>query len=78
VKTLLTERMKEVKIIAEELLLKEVLYKDDLEKLIGKRPWDEPVLFEGNSSENGIPLATEKPSGIDIEKANLHQVPDKQ
>lgn len=42
---LLTERKKEVEIIAEELLKKEVLYKDDLEQLIGKRPFeDQPYI----------------------------------
>ena len=48
VKNLLTEKMPEVKIIAEELLRKEVLYKDDLEKLIGKRPFDEAHIFEAD------------------------------
>jgi AFG3 family protein len=41
VRKLLTERMHEVKLIAEALLEKEVLYKDDLERLIGKRPYEE-------------------------------------
>jgi AFG3 family protein len=40
VKNLLTEKMDAVKIIAQELLAKEVLYKDDLTRLIGARPWD--------------------------------------
>ena len=35
---LLFNKIKELKIIAEELLKKEVLFKSDLEKLIGKRP----------------------------------------
>ncbi|PUZ28798.1 AAA family ATPase [Chitinophaga parva] len=39
-KELLTSKMNEVKVLAEELLKKEVLYKDDLERLIGKRPYD--------------------------------------
>lgn len=46
VKKLLTDKMSAVKVIAEALLEKEVLYKDDLEKLIGKRPFDEPALHE--------------------------------
>ncbi|HNB81888.1 MAG TPA: AAA family ATPase, partial [Chitinophagaceae bacterium] len=41
VKNLLTDKMNEVKIIAEALLEKEVLYKDDMERLIGKRPFEE-------------------------------------
>ncbi|MBW8685832.1 ATP-dependent zinc metalloprotease FtsH [Chitinophaga rhizophila] len=39
-KNLLTERLDNVKVLAEELLKKEVLYQADLERLIGKRPWD--------------------------------------
>lgn len=39
---LLTEKKKELHILAQELLAKEVLVKSDLEKLIGPRPWPEP------------------------------------
>lgn len=39
-KALLTSKLGEVKALAQELLKKEVLYKDDLERLIGKRPYD--------------------------------------
>lgn len=46
VKQLLTDRMHEVKLIAEALLEKEVLYKDDLERLIGKRPFEEHSYVE--------------------------------
>jgi cell division protease FtsH len=46
VKKLLTERMPEVKMIAEALLQKEVLYKDDLERLIGKRPFEEHSIHD--------------------------------
>lgn len=41
VKALLTEKMDAVKAIAEELLKKEVLFKDDMERLIGNRPYEE-------------------------------------
>ncbi|MFT4094448.1 MAG: ATP-dependent zinc metalloprotease FtsH [Niabella sp.] len=40
-KALIEEKREQVKIIAEELLRKEVLFKDDLERLIGKRPFEE-------------------------------------
>ncbi|WP_346236278.1 ATP-dependent zinc metalloprotease FtsH [Niabella insulamsoli] len=40
-KALIEEKKEEVRIIAEELLQKEVLFKDDLERLIGKRPFEE-------------------------------------
>jgi cell division protease FtsH len=39
-KNLLTEKLDQVKVLAQELLKKEVLYQADLERLIGKRPWD--------------------------------------
>lgn len=39
-KALLSEKLDNVKLLAQELLKKEVLYKDDLERLIGKRPYD--------------------------------------
>jgi AFG3 family protein len=41
---LLQSKRNEVAIIAEELLKKEVLFKDDLERLIGKRPFDDSLL----------------------------------
>jgi len=43
VKQLLQDKFDAVKIIAEELLKKEVLFKDDLEVLIGKRPFQEEI-----------------------------------
>jgi AFG3 family protein len=43
-KTLLESHKEDVKTIAEELLKKEVLFKDDLERLIGKRPFDEEMI----------------------------------
>jgi cell division protease FtsH len=39
-KALLTEKLDNVKVLAQELLKKEVLYQADLERLIGKRPYD--------------------------------------
>jgi len=44
VKALLREKIKEVTIIAEQLLEKEVLYKDDMVALLGERPFEEPVV----------------------------------
>jgi cell division protease FtsH len=58
VTALLTDKMDAVKIIAEELLIKEVLYKDDLERLIGKRPFEEPVLFDDTVAET-VPNETD-------------------
>jgi cell division protease FtsH len=45
-KQLLTEKKKEVEILAKELLAKEVLHKSDVEELIGKRPFEEKKIVE--------------------------------
>jgi AFG3 family protein len=67
VKKLLIEKMPEVKIIAEELLLKEVLFKDDLERLIGKRPFaiEEHLLTDSEINNTLIPTTDSTP--IDVE-----------
>jgi len=46
VRALLVEKVDEVKMIAEELLKKEVLFKDDLERMIGKRPYEDSTAAE--------------------------------
>ncbi len=43
---LLTERKEEVEKLAKELLDKEVLHKNDVEELIGKRPFEEKKILE--------------------------------
>lgn len=43
---LLREKRKELDMLASLLLEKEVLFKDDLEKLIGKRPYETPDVFD--------------------------------
>ena len=48
--------MEAVKTIAEELLKKEVLYKDDMERLLGKRPF-----VEDYPSEEAPPIAGVEP-----------------
>lgn len=53
---LLREKRKELELIATELLNKEVLLKDDVERLIGKRPFDDISGDDGekaNSEDNG-------------------------
>src|SRR5690606_29374546 len=46
-KALLSKHMEHLRNLAEELLRKEVLFKDDLERLIGKRPFEEMTPNEG-------------------------------
>jgi cell division protease FtsH len=45
-KALLTEKKNEVEKLAKELLVKEVLFKNDLENLIGKRPFEEKKILD--------------------------------
>jgi cell division protease FtsH len=60
VKQLLQDKFDAVKIIAEELLKKEVLFKDDLEVLIGKRPFQEEN--EAPKEETATAQASVSPS----------------
>ena len=59
-KELLTEKKESVRKVAEELLAKEVLARDDMVRLLGKRPFDDhkdfAKFFDGSG---GIPSATE-------------------
>jgi len=45
-KQLLNEKIESVKLIAEELLKKEVLFKDDMERLLGKRTYEDPIAYD--------------------------------
>ena len=45
-KKLLSGKKKELETLAKELLDKEILYQSDLEKLIGKRPFDTQTTYE--------------------------------
>ncbi len=63
-KTLLTDKKEAVKSVAEELLQKEILFKSDLERLIGRRP------FDVKANENEVPAqetpAPEAPSTTEV------------
>ncbi len=63
-KKLLKDKQKELEIVAQELLEKEIIFQSDLEKLIGKRPFERPTTYEEytNRKVNGdgsIDLNTE-------------------
>jgi cell division protease FtsH len=47
-KELLTERRHELEVIAKELLEKEVLVQEDLERLVGKRPFDAQTTYQAH------------------------------
>lgn len=57
-KDLLTEKKKEVGLVAEELLKKEMLVRDDMVRILGKRPFEDNEDFEkyfGGSKEESAP-----------------------
>ena len=68
-KELLNSKRKEVEMLAKELLVKEVLFKADLEELIGKRPYEEKKLLdieEEKTPENVV--APAEPNSSDLPK----------
>jgi len=67
-KDLLSEKKDQLEILAKELLDKEILFQSDLEKLIGKRPFDHPTNYEAytngeqkDSSDSDSEEITEEP-----------------
>lgn len=54
VKQILNDRLEAVTTIAEELLKKEVLFKDDMERLLGKRPYEDST-FPENEEVKELP-----------------------
>lgn len=60
-KKLLTEHRNDLEILAQELLKKEILFQSDLEKLIGKRPFDKETTYQSYmNGSNGQPQTEEK------------------
>ena len=59
-KELLSHHMTHLKALAEELLKKEVLFKDDLERLIGKRPYEDMTPNEGIPPVNGTVVGSDR------------------
>jgi AFG3 family protein len=64
-KKLLSSKREELNILANELLDKEVIFQQDLEKLIGKRPFEEATTFEAFTNGQG---KKKKPVKKTIEK----------
>lgn len=61
---LLTEKREQLEILAKELLAKEIIFQYDLEKLIGKRPFDKQTTYEAftnKGEENGKKVEDDKP-----------------
>jgi cell division protease FtsH len=49
---LLIEHREHLDIVAQELLEKEIIFQSDLERLIGKRPFDHPTTYQRFTSSN--------------------------
>ncbi len=63
-KALLVEKRSQVEILAKELLHKEVLYKSDVEILIGKRPYEEKKLLDVLVEDNHVPESGSVSEGV--------------
>lgn len=53
---LLTKHMDALEAVAQELLDKEVIFKDDLERIIGKRPFDDPQVADIVPAADSLPM----------------------
>lgn len=68
-KALLTEKRKEVEIIAQELLKREVLFKSDVEALIGKRPYEDKKALD--FVDNPKEAVVDSPIHVDTNEATI-------
>ncbi|MFN8309413.1 MAG: ATP-dependent zinc metalloprotease FtsH [Chitinophagales bacterium] len=66
---LLTEKRHELDLVANELLAKEVIFKDDLERLLGKRPFDE------KQHEKVVTTYTVEEGGVTVSKNVVNDPP---
>ncbi|RSK35371.1 ATP-dependent zinc metalloprotease FtsH [Hymenobacter metallilatus] len=86
-KELLTERRHELEVVAKELLEKEILLQDDLERLVGKRPFDSQTTYQAHMAGTdrsetlserkqehaGLPLGNDLP---DLNLPGVNEGPD--
>ena len=63
---MLSDKREKLEIIAQELLKKEILFQNDLERLIGKRPFDTPTTYQaftnGQDKPESYPDTTPDPN----------------
>lgn len=64
-KNLLMNHKSELEIVAKELLDKEIIFQNDLERLIGKRPFDNQTTYERFTSVSDATTKEEKGEAID-------------
>ena len=70
-KALLTEKKADIEKLAKELLVKEVLFKSDLEALIGKRPFEEKKLLDIDKPNHEL---VEEPKSFTEETKDLPSI----
>lgn len=74
---LLTDKKEQLEILAKELLDKEIIFQSDLEKLIGKRPFDKPTNYEaytnGEASNDEDESTTEEEKSSDEKEDNTEE-----
>jgi len=75
---LLTDKKDKVEILAQELLKKEIIYQSDLERLIGKRPFETPTTYESftNNSEEDTKKVNKAKDTEKVEEAVSESGPD--
>jgi AFG3 family protein len=75
IKELLNHKKKELEIVANELLKKEIIFQSDLEKLIGKRPFAKPTTYEAYT-RNIDEEEKKAPEASDIPENNQSMSPE--
>lgn len=68
-KELLRSKLTELETLAQELLEKEILFQSDLEKLIGKRPFEKETTYEAFTKKKPVAEAPKDPTSITIAEA---------
>ncbi len=67
-KELLTKKKKELEIVAKELLEKEIIFQNDLERLIGKRPFERLTNYQAFTNRKDTSEKTKKAKVADQDK----------
>ncbi|GAB4399019.1 MAG: ATP-dependent zinc metalloprotease FtsH [Microscillaceae bacterium] len=81
-KQLLVDKREALEIVAQELLDKEIIFQTDLERLIGKRPFEGETTYQNfvNSTENGklkevLPIENSESGSVPTESLGQEAVP---
>lgn len=74
-KKLLIQHREHLEVIAKELLQKEILFQSDLERLIGKRPFDKPTTYQQFTNGKDNEKKDPKPSPVPPEDSVVDPKP---